>query len=309
MSVHQESLDTMARGMESAPEVEATPDEATDTEYTELRADSLAMFGAAIGGAILGMLLTLLVLALINGGTLVFGSSEEQLAAMEASLQRVNENVGAVSTNVDIVAGQAAANQEELATVETAVVAELTTHGEAIEANVASIGVLDQTRAQFDIFVLALADALNSMEAAVSDVAVRASDFAEETVAIGAESGTAGEESLPVPMVSNSADLPAQNVAVIVFVDANGNGAMDADETNLVGAKVRLQDAAGESVAEMTTSEAGAQFEALDAGDYQLVVEDAPGHELLSQSAASVSVAGDDVEGYVVYIPASAATE
>ena len=309
MSVHQESLDTMARGMESAPAVEEMPNEATDAEYTELRADSLAMFGAAIGGAILGMLLTILVLALINGGTLVFGSSQEQLAAMETALQRVNENVGAVSTNVDIVAGQAAANQEELAAVETAVQAELTTQAGAIDANIESIGVLDQTRAQFDIFVTALADALNSMEVAVSDAAGRATEFAEETVAIGSEPAATGVESLPAPMVANSADVPAQNVVVVIFADANGNGLMDADEASVAGAAVTLQDAAGEVVAETTTDETGAQFEALDAGDYLLIVGDAAGYELLSQSAAPVSVAGDDAEGHVVYIPAAAAAE
>jgi hypothetical protein len=32
-------------------------------------------------------------------------------------------------------------------------------------------------------------------------------------------------------MVANSADVPAQNVVVIVFADANGDGTLDADET------------------------------------------------------------------------------
>ena len=64
MSVHSESLemttpDAANQEAESAPEL----------EYKSVRNDSLSMFGAAIGGAILGMLLTLLVLAMINGGT------------------------------------------------------------------------------------------------------------------------------------------------------------------------------------------------------------------------------------------------
>jgi hypothetical protein len=78
--------------------------------------------------------------------------------------------------------------------------------------------MLDQTRAQFDIFVGAMADALVSMEEAVGETAENATAFAEET------SATASVE-LPVPMVANSADVPAQNVVVIVFADANGDGA------------------------------------------------------------------------------------
>lgn len=181
MSVHQESLE-LTRGAGSTATAEEAPAETSDAEYTELRADSLAMFGAAIGGAILGMLLTLLVLALINGGTLNFSANVEQMAAMEASLQRVNENVGAVSTNVDIVASQAAANQTQLVATADAFEEEMAVQAEAITANEEAISVLDQTRTQFDILVTSLADALSNMEAAVGDAAERATEFAEETV-------------------------------------------------------------------------------------------------------------------------------
>ena len=68
MSVHQESLEM------------SKPEERTETapelEYRAVSHDSLSMFLAAIGGAILGMLLTLLILALINGGTLSFTGGE-----------------------------------------------------------------------------------------------------------------------------------------------------------------------------------------------------------------------------------------
>ena len=77
MSVHQESLD-MAKPMERAQDP-------PELEYNTYRHDSLSMFGAAIGGAVLGMLLTLLILAIINGGTLSF-SGGERLAVMEASM-------------------------------------------------------------------------------------------------------------------------------------------------------------------------------------------------------------------------------
>ena len=305
MSVHQESLD-MTRRLDSAPEDSAKatskPQDDLDIEDGSLRTDSLAMFGAAIGGAVLGMLLTLLVLALINGGTLNFAGGVERMDAMEANLTRVNENVGAVSTNIDIVAAQSAAIQGNLDEVEAVLTAELTTQGEEITAINTAIGMLDQTRAQFDIFVGAMADALVSMEAAVGEAAENATEFSEVT------SATAVQE-LPVPMVANSADVPAQNVVVVVFADVNGDGALDAGETSLMGATVSLLDANGDPVATVTGSDAGAQFEALEAGDYQLVVEDALGYELLSQPSAQVTITGDDSEGYIVYIPASTAAE
>ena len=94
MSVQNESLE-----MKNNERKPAAP----ELEYKAASQDSLSMFFAAIGGAVLGMLATLLVLAVINGGTLNF-THPERLAVMEANLARVNENVGAVSQNVDAVA-------------------------------------------------------------------------------------------------------------------------------------------------------------------------------------------------------------
>jgi uncharacterized surface anchored protein len=72
-----------------------------------------------------------------------------------------------------------------------------------------------------------------------------------------------------------------------------------------MGATVSLLDADGEPVTSVTSTDAGAQFEALEAGDYQLVVEDALGYELLSLPSALVSIGEEDSEGFVVYIPAA----
>jgi hypothetical protein len=238
MSVHQESLDTMANSVETAS-AEESHEDANAEEYTELRADTLAMFGAAIGGAILGMLLTLLVLALINKGTLVYGNSQEELAAIEANMQRINDNVGAVSTNVDIVAGQVGANQAELAAFETTVQDEFAVQSEAITANQAAIELLDDTRVQFDIFVDAMAGALTSMEEAVSVEAEGAAAPVEEAAPAEAPATEAAApmpvDALPVPMVANSADVHAGDVTVVLFADANGDGVMNEDETNLIG--------------------------------------------------------------------------
>ncbi len=152
MSVHQESLD-MARAVERK---EKPP----ELEYNAVRNDSLTMFGAAIGGAVLGMLLTLLVLAIINGGTLNF-SGGQRLTQLEANVGRINENVGAVNHNVGIVADQAKSIQSQLATVEGSLRQELNTNGKDITSLKQAVDTLDQTRQQFNVFITALNDALS----------------------------------------------------------------------------------------------------------------------------------------------------
>jgi outer membrane murein-binding lipoprotein Lpp len=156
MSVHQESLEL------TTPKID--PIEASlESEYKAARSDSLSMFGAAIGGAILGMLLTLLVLAIINGGTLSF-SGGERMDAIEANMARINENVGAVSTNVDTVAEQAGAAAVQAGAVQTQLDKFETTMASELETVNESIATLDQTREQFNTFVGALTDALNQIE-------------------------------------------------------------------------------------------------------------------------------------------------
>ena len=154
MSVHQESLD-MAK---SAERVEEPP----DLEYAAMRNESLTMFGAAIGGAVLGMLLTLLVLAIINGGTLSF-SGGERLDVLEASVQRIDENVGAVSYNVDVISQQATEIAEDLATVEGNLRAQIVSGQEDTVALEESVAQLSETSDQFNGFLLALSEALRDV--------------------------------------------------------------------------------------------------------------------------------------------------
>ena len=119
--------------------------------------------GAAIGGAVLGMLLTLLILAIINGGTLNF-TGGSNVADLEAHLARIDENVGAVSTNVDIVAEQALALQGELASVESSLNTALASQGEELDTiNEALVG-LAATRMRVDYFLSALSEAMAAME-------------------------------------------------------------------------------------------------------------------------------------------------
>lgn len=143
MSVHQESLEiTRPMEREKAPEL----------EYNTVRNDSLTMFGAAIGGAVLGMLLTLLVLAVINGGTLSF-TGGQRLAELEARYTRLDENIGAVSQNVDIVAQQARTLQAQVTTVESSL-------GQDVATLETAVDELGRTSTQFTTFLTALESAL-----------------------------------------------------------------------------------------------------------------------------------------------------
>jgi hypothetical protein len=154
MSVHQESLD-MSRPVER----EKQP---PSLEYNAVRNDSLTMFGAAIGGAVLGMLLTLLVLAVINGGTLSF-TGGARLDLLEASVARIDENVGAVSYNVDLVAQQAQTLQAQLVTVEG------TLTGDVAQLQ-GAVDTLNRSTTQFTVFLTALNDALAEASAAIEEV-------------------------------------------------------------------------------------------------------------------------------------------
>lgn len=80
---------------------------------------SLSMFFAAIGGAVLGMLATLIVLAVINGGTLNFtGTAYDSDQQIIAVVDRLVENVGAVSTNLDTLSSITARQQERITFLE-----------------------------------------------------------------------------------------------------------------------------------------------------------------------------------------------
>ena len=106
MSVQQEHLNvanTLAKSEPSATisdhvKVDAPP----KLEYNNPGRDSLAMLGAAVGGALLGVFLTLLVLAIVNRGTIRFNTAG-QIRAMQETIVAVDQNVGALSANLDTV--------------------------------------------------------------------------------------------------------------------------------------------------------------------------------------------------------------
>ena len=286
MSVHQESLEISkpAERMEEAPEL----------EYRAVSHDSLSMFLAAIGGAILGMLLTLLILALINGGTLSF-SGGERLTVFEATLDRVNANVGAVSANVDLVSQQAQAVSDQLGSVELALRSELANQ----DANIATLGEavsqLDRTRQQFDLFMGALSQVMTDMQNVGAPAAPAAAPVEAAPAAQAAP--------LPALVATSSADVPTDAISVVLFVDANGNGALDGGEATVEGASVALTDSDGNAVGSEVSTVDGALFADLSSGVYQVAVEDAAGYRLLSSGEAEVTVAEGAEAGQVIFVP------
>lgn len=289
MSARQDPVST-GKPAESAPEI----------EYRTVSTDSLSMFLAAIGGAFLGMLLTLLILALINGGTLRFNSE------LSARVEGIDQNVGAVSDNINIVSERAAALQTQLASVETALRNELDKQNGDVAGMTEAVSQLNQTRQQFNTFMGALAQALSTM-GVIETPAAAAAPETEASAPEAKESAPAAEEpaTLAAPIVIASADVSSKTIAVLLFADANQDGQWSEGETNLAGLSVALLDGAGQQVSTVASTEAGAQFTDLAAGDYQVTVADALKYKLLSAAQVTVTVA-ETGAGTLVYFPVAA---
>ncbi|MCS6827099.1 MAG: hypothetical protein NZ553_10840 [Caldilinea sp.] len=279
MSVQNESLDMKSSERKlSAPEL----------EYKAASQDSLSMFFAAIGGAVLGTLATLLVLAIINGGTLNF-TRPERLAVMESNLARVSENVGAVSQNLDIVASQVTEVRDQLARARSeldAAATKLQNQDSALANLQNAVAGLAVTGERFDVLVAALDQALISMRKIEGSPVART-----PTRAIAAPA-----------LIVNDASVPANAIAVLFFVDHNGNGVMDADEVNLTGVKIRVTNTDGALVGEFVSDDAGVMVENLAPGAYTISVVDTAGHATLSEEI-EVTVQSNATEGQILYVP------
>jgi hypothetical protein len=279
MSVQNESFDL--KNSERKP---AAP----ELEYKAASQDSLSMFFAAIGGAVLGMLATLLVLAIINGGTLNF-TRPERMAVMEANLARVSENVGAVSQNVDLVAGQVSEVRDQLASARSQMdltMTQLDSQSEAVSSLQSAVNALAVTGDRFDAFVAALDQALISVRKLEGNTAPSAT-----TRAIAA-----------APLVVSDPAVPPDTVAVLFFADNNGNGVMDLSEVNLVGVKLNVTDASGKQIGEFTSGDAGVLVEGLAPGAYTFSIADTAGFATLSEEVI-VTVPAGATEGQILYVP------
>lgn len=250
--------------------------------------ESLTAYLSAIGGAVIGLLLTLLVLAIWNGGTLNF-TNTSKVDALDATMTRVDENMAAMSTDLETLgerlaalegeAGALAQLRDSLTTFDSSLAAldqSLSDQGIHITELDLAVAELQVTRRNFDTFTSALIQVLAEMETNPTGAA-------------------------PVPMIVTSADVAADTVLVYLFVDANANSVMDGNEIEVAGTTIALTGPEGESVVAETREDSGARFEELMSGEYTVSVEDALGYELVSASAVAVTINAGAEAGQIVY--------
>lgn len=272
MSVNQESLSNsgLVGHAEDAPEL----------EYVAVRQDSLTMFGAAIGGAILGMLLTLLVLAILNSGTLRFVGGASRLAQVETAYNQLSSNVGVNTANIDTLNANMG---EQVQMLDDKIGAQ----AGVIDGINGSIAGLDESRGQFDTLVNAISGAIDTIKGVdSSDDGAASAGAADANAGEAAATDAAGEEAAAA---EGDADA-ASSLSVLFFADSNGNEAIDAGEESLLGISVALVNADGETVATMESTDGGMEFADLAPGDYTLMVEDAGEYALASDELGTVTV-------------------
>lgn len=276
MSVHSESIHSNGES-----HVESVEEESAGYKFDISNQDSLVLFGVAVGGAVLGALLTLLLLALINGGTLNF-SQMERIAALEASYEALSGNVDANTQNIETVATRMTEGISSLLGTAEQQGGAIDTLGEAIDA-------MSSTRSDMDIL-------LNALSGAVAEIGGATTEAAEAP----AEAAGASE-----PVTEAAVSVPVGDVEVLLFADENGNGTMDPGEANQAGITISLLNADDEVAATLESTDSGLVFEDLEPGEYQLVLEDNGGYATLSELDVLFSVPADAETGQIVYVPLS----
>lgn len=318
MSFQQEPL-TMSQSTASdkKKDTHSHADEPPKLEFAR-STESLEALGAALGGAVLGVLGTLLILAILNNGTLIFNSAGSE--TLRANLTRIDENLGAVSHNVDVVSERLAALEGEggaigqlqgsLSTLDASLVA----LDEEVARQGVVMGELEVTRRNFDTFTMALAEALSNMGAIASpDVEATEAEAPALIEAAPAEVAPAETTAAPeasaasstAPFVTTDPNIAADALVVHLFVDANGDALMNAEEASLLGATVGLTSADGE-MSEGQTTDMGVLFEGLTPGEYTISVEDALGFTLASDTTATVTVEEGVDQGQAIYFAVEA---
>ena len=300
--------------------------------------ESLTAYLSAIGGAIIGLLLTLLVLAIWNGGTLNF-TNISKVNALEAGMTDVNANLASVTTNIDALgerlivleqeSGAVAALQKSLANLDASLTdldGALTDQGIQLTELDSAVNDLQLTRRNFDLFTAALTDALSQMEAGSSATqsesgastresrSASASQNDEKPVASAVSSASTrppasqaaaqAQSALPnpEPSVVVSQDVAPDALLVYLFLDVNADGLFDANENLIAGATVTLTSPDGRPVAaETDVGATGTRFEGLNAGNYTITAEDVQGYTLASQSSTSVTIDPDAEAGHIIY--------
>ena len=297
--------------------------------------ESLTAYLSAIGGAVIGLLLTLLVLAIWNGGTLNF-TNTSKVNAIEAGLTDVAQNVEAVNANLTNLgerlvvleqeAGAVAELQKSFAALDTSLSdldQSLSDQGIHVAALDAAVADLEATRRNFELFTSALSHALAQMESAGTSAqrsrpARSAPDAESSDARQGADPdrGAAANSSSPArqpaavqppPVLPQPEIIARQGIApdallVYLFVDADADGLYDSDENFIAGATVTLVAPDGAMIMTIApVASAGTLLESLQEGEYTVSVEDVRGYSLASQNNVSVTVDPTAESGQVIY--------
>jgi len=283
MSTHQESME-VSTDMEPIQENNQQGEAGGETmQDGNNDSNSLILFLVAIGSAILSTLFTLLILAVVNDGTLSF-TGGERLTQFQDYMAQVDGNVGTLNDKVESVKSRAT----ELAAEMEGLQSELDNQDMEMEGLDDAVTKIDETRQQFDGFVSALSVALSSIQSPEEEAATAENTEpvivkTEPEVPTAKEPATedSGAEARTAPMVNMSDALPANTIAALILEDLNGNGMLDGGETSVGDVMVSLS-LDGTVVESKATSEAGATFMALAPGSYEITVDDMSEYTLLS---------------------------
>ncbi|MDE0071709.1 MAG: hypothetical protein OXO48_18495 [Caldilineaceae bacterium] len=297
--------------------------------------ESLTAYLSAIGGAVIGLLLTLLVLAIWNGGTLNF-TNTSKVNAIEAGLTDVAQDVEAVNANLadfgerlvvlEQEAGAVAELEQSFAALDTSLSdldQSLNDQGIQVAELDAAVADLEATRRNFELFISALTQALTQMEsgsvnAQRSQPARSALDTSRSDARQGAETDRAAASSsdsparpsaagpqptiLLPPQIVNRQDIAPDALLVYLFVDADTDGLYDSDENFIAGATVTLVAPDGAKIMTIApVASAGTLLETLQEGKYTVSVEDVHGYSLASLNNVSVTVDPTAESGQVIY--------
>ena len=295
--------------------------------------ESLTAYLSAIGGAVIGLLLTLLVLAIWNGGTLNF-TNTSKVNAIEAGLTDVAQDVEAVNGNLlnlgerlvvlEQEAGAVAELQRSFAALDTSLSVldqSLSDQGIHVAELDAAVADLEATRRNFELFTSALSQALAQMEsgststqtsrparsapdAGSSDTPQSAEPDRAASAGSPARPPTAAQPpaTLPQPEIVARQDIAPDALLVYLFVDADADGLYDSDENFIAGATVTLVAPDGAMIMTIApVASAGTRLESLQEGQYTVSVEDVHGYSLASQNNVSVTVDPTSETGQVIY--------
>jgi hypothetical protein len=269
--------------------------------------ESLTAYLSAIGGAIIGLLLTLLVLAIWNGGTLNF-TNISRVNAIDAGLTDVAADLETVNANVDALGGRlilleqesgaVAALQKSLVELDASLAnldRTLSDQGIQLSQLDTAVADLEVTRRNFDLFTASRADERQTADSAGSknsttDTGSQASDSAQP------------DRPLPPPAIVVSDKVAPDALLVYLFLDGNADGLFDADENLIAGATVTLTSPDGRAVAaENSVGSTGTLFEELNGGEFTVSVDDVQGYTLASLNSTTVDIDPGAGSGQIIY--------